>query len=235
MYNNYEYVNKSSSNIDTNLRAHFLKIYNYMGLGLIITAVFSYLIGRSPELTASLLSGGTGMLIMLAPFGFLLFMSFGVNKLSFSTLQILFWSFCAVMGVSISYIFILYSLEGIVRSFLITALTFLCMSLYGYTTKKDLSKFGSILIMGLVGIVIASVINIFMKSSAMELVISVLGIFIFTGLIAFNTQRIREEYYAFSNNDEAKNKLAIMASLNLYLNFLNLFLLILKFTGGRRD
>jgi FtsH-binding integral membrane protein len=170
---------------------------------------------------------------MLAPLGIVMYMSFGISKMSASKAQMAFWIFAALMGASLASIFVVYTQMSIARVFFITAGTFGAMSIYGYTTKKDLTKLGSFLMMGLFGIIIASVVNIFMKSSMMYFVISILGVLIFVGLTAYDTQKIKNMYLA-SDSGELMGKKAVMGALTLYLDFINLFLMLLRLFGQRR-
>ena len=169
----------------------------------------------------------------LAPLGIVFYMSFGINKMSASKAQTVFWIFAALMGASLSSIFIVYTMPSIARVFFITSATFGAMSLYGYTTKKDLTGWGSFLMMGLIGIIIASIVNIFLKSSAMHFIISIFGVLVFVGLTAYDTQKIKHMYYA-SDSGEVMGKKAVMGALTLYLDFINLFIMLLRLFGQRR-
>ncbi len=169
----------------------------------------------------------------LAPLGFVLALSFGINRMSFSTAQLVFWGFATVMGLSLSSIFLVYTGTSISRVFFITAATFGAMSLYGYTTKRDLSGMGSFLFMGLIGIIIASIVNMFMASSALAFGISVVGVLIFVGLTAYDTQSIKE-MYAETDASDTMGKKALMGALRLYLDFINLFLMLLRLMGNRQ-
>ena len=232
--NRYNEVHNSvDQDVDSGLRSYMISIYNYMAIGLIITALCSYLTATSPYLMNLVYGTPLKWVVMFAPLAFILVLSFGINKLSVLNAQLLFWLFSAVMGVSIAYIFVLYTGVSIARVFVITSATFLTMSIYGYTTKTDLSRFGSILTMALIGLIIASVVNIFLKSSGLEWGISLLGVIIFTGLVAYDTQRIKAFYYEASNEEEVKKK-AIFGALMLYLDFVNLFLMLLRLIGDRR-
>jgi len=172
--------------------------------------------------------------IAFAPLGIVMWMSFGLAKMSASKAQTLFWVFAALMGASLSSIFMVYVGASIARVFFITAGTFAAMSLYGYTTKSDLSKLGSFLMMGLIGIIIASIVNIFIKSTQMEFIISILGVLIFVGLTAYDTQKIKDMYYD-GGDSEVMAKKSIMGALTLYLDFINLFIMLLRVFGQRRD
>jgi len=233
-FDGFNKASTTSSDFDAGLKSYMLRVYNYMGFGLLLTAFFSFVVSLSPSLMNAIYGTPLGIVVMFAPLAFVLVLSFGVNKLSASTAQLLFWAFSAVQGVSLSYLFIVYTGASLARVFLITSATFLTMSLYGYTTKSDLSRMGSILIMGLIGIIIASIVNIFMKSSALELAVSIIGVIIFTGLTAWDTQKIKLSYDESYGEDVIK-KQAIYGALALYLDFINLFLMLLRLIGNRRD
>lgn len=218
---------------DAGLRSYMLGIYNYMSGALAVTGLIAFFSAQSTQLMQAIYGTPLQWVVMLAPLGFILALSFGVNKMKVSTMQILFWSYSAVMGLSLSYIFLAYTGESIARVFFITAGTFGAMSLYGYTTKRDLTKFGSFLIMGLIGIIIASLVNIFMQSSALSFAVSVLGVLIFTGLIAYDTQRLRNTYF-MAGGAEMLKKAKIMGALTLYLDFVNLMVMMLRLFGERR-
>lgn len=234
--------------VDEGLRAFMLSIYNYMTGGVLLTGVMAMLVYRVPAFQdlffnivqtprGAAIGGMTGLgwLVTFAPLGFVLVMSFGINKLSASAAQGLFWAFAAVMGLSLSSIFFAYTGASIARTFFITAATFGALSLYGYTTKRDLSGLGKFLFMGLVGLIIASVVSFFVQSTMMEFVISVAGVLIFAGLTVYDTQRLKHLYYDVAGNGEATAKVAIMGALNLYLDFINLFLFLLRFLGSSRN
>ncbi len=222
--------------IDEGLRSYMLKVYNYMGLGLALTGVVAYLFFRystSNEAVFSAVYQSPLMwLIALSPLAFILVLSFGINKMSAATAQLVFWAFATSMGLSLSSIFITYTGTSIARVFFITAATFGAMSLYGYTTRRDLTNWGSFLFMGLIGIIIAMLVNIFMQSSALAFAISVIGVLVFVGLTAYDTQKIKEEYYE-GDGAEIMGKKAIMGALRLYLDFINLFLMLLRLFGNR--
>jgi FtsH-binding integral membrane protein len=174
---------------------------------------------------------------MFAPLAFILVLSFGVNKLSKTAVQALFWAFCVAMGASITNIFKIYTGQSITQVFFVTAGTFAAMSIYGYTTRTDLTKFGAFLIMGLIGIIIAGLVNIFVGSSALSFAISVIGVFIFVGLTAYDTQRIKADYvqYAYAYGPDEAGKRSVFDSLTLLLNFINLFMLLLQLIGVRQS
>jgi FtsH-binding integral membrane protein len=217
---------------DEGLRQHMLRIYNYMGLGLVVTGLVAFFVASTPALYIPIFTTPLKWVVMLAPLAFVFLFSFSINSISASTAQMLFWAFCAVMGVSMASIFLVFTGASIARTFFIAATMFGAMSLYGYTTKRDLSKFGSFLIMGLIGVVIAGLVNIFMQSSALQFAISVIGILVFVGLTAWDTQQIKEEY-SENVGHEAAQKMAVFGAFTLYLNFINIFTLLLNLTGER--
>ena len=231
--------------IDEGLRAYMLKVYNYMTTGLVLTGFIAYFFGKAsveaylPQgvvltpLGNTLFNSGLAWVIMLAPLGFVFYLSARINKMSSSAAQITFWIFASVMGLSMASIFIQFTGESIARVFFITAGTFGAMSLYGYTTKRDLTKLGGFLFMGLIGVIIASVVNIFFQSGLMAFVISVIGVLVFVGLTAYDTQNIKNMYYG-GDSEEIGSKKALMGALKLYLDFINLFILLLQLFGQRR-
>ena len=228
--------------IDAGLREYMLRVYNYMASGLALTGLIAYFSANTPAIINMLYATGpegylqpTGLayIVMFSPLAFVLVLSFGINKMQASTAQALFWAFAAVMGLSLANIFLMYTGTSIARVFFITAGTFAGMSLYGYTTKRDLSGMGSFLMMGLIGIIIASVVNIFLQSSAMHFVISVIGVLVFVGLTAYDTQKIKSLYLE-ADGAEVMSKKAIMGALTLYLDFINLFIMLLRLFGERR-
>ena len=224
----------SAAELDVGLRQHMLRVYNYMGLGLVLTGLVAYLVGTTPALYGPIFGSPLKFVVMLAPLAFVFFFSFRIHAISASTAQTVFWLFCATMGLSMAAIFLVFTGASIVRTFMITAVMFGAMSLYGYTTKADLSRFGSFLMMGLIGIILASIVNLFLGWSSLQFIISVAGVLIFTGLTAWDTQRIKEEY-AEHYDTESLNKLAVMGALSLYLNFINMFQLLLNLTGAREE
>ena len=218
--------------IDEGLRAYMLRVYNYMASALVLTGVVAYAVANTPAVYNAIFGTGLAWVVILAPLGMVFFLSARVNKMSVPAAQATFWVFAALMGMSLASIFIIYTQASIARVFFITAGTFAGMSLYGYTTKKDLTGWGSFLIMGLFGIIIASIVNIFMASSALHFAISVIGVLVFVGLTAYDTQKIKESYAA-SDSGEVASKKAIMGALRLYLDFINLFLMLLRLFGNR--
>ena len=221
--------------IDQGLRAHMNKVYGMMAAAMLITGAVAFLVGSSPALLMAIFSTPLQWVVMLAPLGVVFLLSARVHKMSVATAQAVFWGFSGLMGLSISYIFAAYTGESIAQVFLVTAIAFAGLSLYGYSTKKDLSGMGSFLLMGLIGVVVAAIVNIFLASSALAFAISVIGVLVFAGLTAYDTQNIKNTYLqmAHSNNSEWLGKAALMGSLSLYLNFLNMFLLLLSLFGNR--
>jgi FtsH-binding integral membrane protein len=237
--------------VDEGLRSYMLRVYNYMGLGLVVTGLVAWFSAQAAVTTTEAnavgqLADGTlitqwGALlyasplqwvVFLAPLAFVLVLTFGINRLSTPVAQGLFWAFAAVMGLSLASIFLVYTGASIAKVFFITAATFGAMSLYGYTTKRDLTGIGNFLIMGLFGIIIAMIVNIFLASSALDFAISIIGVLIFVGLTAYDTQKIKENYSA-SYGADVLTKNAIMGALSLYLDFVNLFLMLLRLFGNR--
>ncbi|MEG3616883.1 Bax inhibitor-1/YccA family protein [Magnetovibrio sp. PR-2] len=218
--------------IDQGLRSYMLKVYNYMASGLALTGIVAMFTASSETMIQAIYGTPLQWVVMLAPLGFILFMSFGIHKMSAATAQALFWAFAAVMGLSMAWIFLVFTGASVARVFFITAGMFAGMSLYGYTTKRDLSGFGSFLFMGLIGIIIASIVNIFLESTALQFVISGVGVLVFTGLTAWDTQQIKAIYSEADSPEVAKKK-AINGALRLYLDFINLFMMLLQLLGNR--
>ena len=227
------YSQSQSTAIDQGLRDYMMKVYNYMTSGLAISGLVAWGFSQSPTLMGAIYGTALQWVVMLAPLGFIFFLGARLQKMSTSAAQMTFWAFAAVMGISLSYIFIVFTGVSIVRVFLITSRTFAAMSIYGYATKRDLTKFGSFLMMGLIGIIIASIVNIFLQSSAMQFVISCVGVLVFVGLTAYDTQRIKSTYYQVAGTAFA-GKAAIMGALTLYLDFINLFIMLMQLFGQRR-
>jgi len=230
---NFSTATKSREQVDQGLRSYMLRVYNYMATGLGLTGLTAYFVAITPSLFNAIYGTPLYWIVALAPLGFVFYLSARLHKISFTTAQTVFWIFSGVMGLSMAYIFIAFTGASIARVFFITAGTFAGMSLYGYTTKKDLSGWGSFLFMGLIGIIIASIVNIFLKSPMLYYVISWVGVLVFVGLTAYDTQRIKEMYYA-SDHPEISGKKAIMGALKLYLDFINLFIMLLHLFGQRR-
>jgi uncharacterized protein len=223
----------SAAAIDAGLRSYMIRIYNYMAGGLAVTGIAAY-VAASSGFYQSIVGTPWIWVVVLAPFAFVLALSFGIERMSAGTAQMLFWIYATVMGISLGGIFLIYTGTSIARVFFITATTFGAMSLYGYTTNRDLSSIGSFLFMGLIGVVIASIVNIFLGSSTLQFAISIVGVIVFVGLTAYDTQRIKEMYLE-SDSTEAASKKAILGALSLYLDFINLFVLLLQLFGQRRQ
>jgi len=244
--NKVKAAQQSTVVMDEGLRAYMLKVYNYMATGILLTGIIALLTFKMSVVTNdsgvivgltqignALYLSGLKWVVMLAPLGVVFYMSFGIKKMSASKAQTTFWVFASLMGLSLSSILLIYTGLSVTRVFFICSATFGAMSIYGYTTKRDLTKLGSFLMMGLIGIIIASVVNIFLKSSMMYFVISILGVLIFVGLTAYDTQKIKNMYVA-SDTGELMGKKAVMGALTLYLDFINLFLMLLRLFGQRR-
>ncbi len=223
----------AAADIDVGLRQYMLKVYNYMTGGLVLTGVIAYFVANSPTILHAIYGTPLQWVVMLAPLGFAMLFGFKIQSMSASTAQLLYWVFAAVMGLSLSFIFLAYTGASVARVFFITAGTFAGMSLYGYTTKRDLAAMGSFMFMGLIGIVLASLVNLFIASSALQFAISVIGVVVFVGLTAWDTQRIKEMYSA-GDTSEMGTKKAILGAFQLYLDFINLFIMLLNLMGNRR-
>lgn len=224
-------VTNTASQYDLGLRQFMLGVYNNMALGLVISAFIAYFVGTSPELLALFFSGPQKWLVIFAPLAFVFFISFRIGNMSVSAARLTFYVFAAVMGLSLSTIFAVFQMGSIFNAFFATAAMFGSMSLYGYTTKRDLTKIGSFLIMGAFGIVIASVINLLFQNDIMSMVISTLAVIIFTGLTAYDTQNLKNMYYELDGDE--RSKMGIMGALSLYLNFINIFTSLLNLFGAR--
>jgi len=243
--NKVKEAQQSTVVMDEGLRAYMLKVYNYMATGILLTGIVALLTFKMgvEEITSAgiilkpfgdaIYNSALRWVVMLAPLGVVFYMSFGIKKMSASKAQTTFWVFAGLMGLSLSSILLVYTEMSVARVFFICSATFGAMSIYGYTTKRDLTKLGSFLMMGLIGIIIASLINIFMKSSMMYFVISILGVLIFVGLTAYDTQKIKNMYLA-GDSGELTGKKAVMGALTLYLDFINLFIMLLRLFGQRR-
>jgi hypothetical protein len=219
--------------VDAGLRDYMLRVYNYMAGGLAITGVVAYVAAASGFYQAIV---GTMLywIVVFAPLALVMLLSFRIQNMSLGAAQLSFWAYAGLVGLSLAGLFLVYTGASIARVFFITAATFLAMSLYGYTTRTDLSKFGAFLFMGLIGIVIAGVVNIFVGSTAVQFAISVIGVVVFVGLTAWDTQRIKERYWE-GDADVVAGKKAIMGALKLYLDFINLFVMLMQLMGTRRD
>jgi FtsH-binding integral membrane protein len=226
--------------IDEGLRAYMLRVYNYMLLGLALTGAMAWVTVNTPlgalfyqQTAAGYQMLPLGWIALFAPLGLVFFLSFRIAHMSLATAQTVFWAYAGLMGISLAPILLMYTGASVAQVFFVTAATFGAMSLWGYTTKRDLTGFGSFLFMGLIGILIASVVNIFLQSGMMSLVISIIGVLVFTGLTAYDTQQIKESYYV-SDDGQVAGKKAVMGALRLYLDFVNLFLMLLRLMGDRR-
>ena len=225
---------REATNYDEGLRSYMLTIYNYMGSGLAITGLVAMMVASSETLMQLIFGTPLQWVVALAPLLMIIFVMPNIYNYSVGKAQAMFWIFAGLMGMSLSSIFIVYTGESIARTFFITASVFGAMSLYGYTTKKDLTSMGSFMIMGLVGVIIASVVNLFLQSSALQFVLSLLSVAIFIGLTAYDTQRLKQVYYQFAGTGEMAVKAAIYGALQLYMDFINLFLQLLHLFGNRR-
>lgn len=239
----------SAAVLDAGLRSYMLRVYNWMCSGLALTGIVAYVVANTDLITLFyrqvqtqyggyvVQPTGLGYISIFAPLAFVMVLSFGINRLSRTTTQALFWLFAAAMGASLANIFLIYSGASIARVFFITAATFAAMSLYGYTTRRDLSAMGSFLMMGLIGVIIAMVVNIFLASTALQFAISIIGVLVFVGLTAFDTQRIKGSYvqFAYAEGTDQAAKRSVYDALSLYLNFINLFMFLLQIFGGNRS
>jgi FtsH-binding integral membrane protein len=229
--------------IDAGLRAYMLRVYNYMLIGLVLTGASAWVVANVPavgalfyqvnEMTGRVGLTGLGWVALIAPIGLVMLMSFGIQRMSLGTAQAVFWGYATLVGISLAPVLLVYTGSSVAQTFFITSATFGAMSLYGYTTRSDLSGWGSFLFMGLIGIIIASLVNFFFQSSMMSFVISVIGVLVFTGLTAYDTQWIKQSYSAYDDGAAAGRK-AIFGALKLYLDFINLFLMLLRLLGGNR-
>jgi FtsH-binding integral membrane protein len=235
------YPTRTGAAVDEGLRSYMLGVYNYMAAGVALTGVAAYLtsmmaVGADGQLTAfgtALYASPLKWVVMLAPLAFVFFLSFRIEKMSVGAAQLTFWLFAAVMGVSLSSIFLVFTGQSIAQIFFITAATFGALSLWGYTTKRDISAWGAFLFMGLIGIILASIVNIFLQSTGLQFAISVIGVLVFAGLTAYDTQRIKDGYFMVAGNAEAMGRSAIMGALALYLDFINMFMMLLNLFGNR--
>ena len=228
---------RTQAEIDQGLRSYMLGIYNYMTIAMVITGGVAMAVAGwvTNNIEAAQLLYGSPLkwVIMLAPLAFVLVMSFGMNRMSAGTLRTVFFAYSAVMGLSLASIFLVYSGASIAQTFFVTAAAFAGLSLFGYTTKKNLSGMGSFLLMGLIGLIVAMLVNLFLQSSALMFAINVIGVLIFAGLVAYDTQRLKHMYDVVMHDGEAMAKTSIMGALSLYLNFVNLFMFLLSFMGNR--
>ena len=230
-----------TAEIDEGLRAHMNKVYGTMSVGMLITFAVAWAIGSNPDLLGIFRNPDTlrpnilGWVAMFAPLGMIFMFGAMINRLSAAGAQLFFYVFAAAMGLSLSYIFAVYTGISIAQTFFVTSIAFAGLSLYGYTTKKDISAWGSFLIMGVIGLIVAMIVNIWLQSPAIMFAVSGLGVLIFAGLTAYDTQKIKTDYIAHAANNDSEwlGKSAIMGALNLYLDFINMFQFLLMFMGGR--
>jgi FtsH-binding integral membrane protein len=224
---------------DAGLRSYMLSVYNYMASGVLLTGIVALLFANS-SLINLIVNPATGQatplfwIVLFAPLGLVMWLNFGLNRMSAVTAQALFWLYAALIGVQFSSLFLAYTGASVAQAFFATAAAFLGMSLWGYTTKKDLSGIGTFLIMGVVGLFVALLISLFLRSPALDLAISVIGVLIFAGLTAYRTQQIKSIYFAVAGNGEAMAKTAVLGALTLYIAFINMFLFLLRLMGNRR-
>ena len=224
---------------DAGLRSYMLSVYNYMASGVLLTGIVALLFANS-SLINLIVNPATGQATLLfwvalfAPLGLVMWLSYGINRMSAATAQGLFWLYAALIGVQFSSLFLVYTGVSIAQTFFAVAAAFAGLSLYGYTTKRDLSAMGSFLIMGVVGIFVALMVNLFLKSPALDLAVSAIGVLIFAGLVVYDTQKIKSIYFSVAGQGEAVAKSAVLGALNLYIDFINMFLFLLRFMGDRR-
>src|SRR3954453_14766402 len=224
---------------DAGLRSYMLSVYNYMASGVLLTGIVALLFANS-SLINLIVNPATGQatplfwLALFAPLGLVLALGYGINRMTARAAQMVYWVYAALIGVQFSSLFLVYTGVSIAQTFFAVAAAFGGLSLYGYTTKKDLSGWGSFLIMGVVGIFVALLLNMFLRSPALNAAVSAIGVLVFAALVAYDTQNIKSLYFAVAGNGEAMAKTAVIGALNLYMDFINLFLFLLRFTGGRR-
>jgi hypothetical protein len=235
-----ETAGRQQADIDQGLRAYMLRVYNYMALALAVTGIAALatfnLAVQDGQLTAfgqAIYYSPLKWVVMLAPLAMVFFLSFRINAMSVGAAQMTFWAYSALVGISLSTIFLVYTATSITQTFFVTAASFGALSLYGYTTRRDLSAMGSFLVMGLFGLIIASLVNLFLGSSALQFAISVMGVLIFAGLTAYDTQKVKEMYDYVANDETMMGRTAIMGALSLYLDFINMFMFLLQFLGNR--
>ena len=231
-----------AAQIDVGLRQYMLRVYNYMASGLALTGIVAWIVANTPSVLEVFFHAtprgvtptGLGWIAIIAPIGLVMAMSFGIQRMRASTAQLLFWVYAALMGVSLSTLLLAYTEASVARAFFATAASFAGLSLYGYTTSRDLTGFGRFLFMGLIGIIVASLINMFWPSPGLTFVVSIIGVLVFAGLTAYDTQKIKEIYWA-GDSDEVLTKKAINGALALYLDFINLFIMLMRLMGDRRQ
>ena len=229
-------VNEASSSYSSGMARYMNLVFMNMSKALAISGLVAFIVSQIPSVMQAIFGTGLGYVVAFAPLVVVLFFSFQLQKMSYKTALNVFYLYAVLMGLSISFIFMVYTGQSILRVFFITSATFGAMSLYGYNTKKDLTSFGSFLIMGLIGIIIASLVNIFLKSSGLQFAISLISVFLFIGLTAYDTQKIKQMYFACDGMDiDNAKKVALMGSLSLYMDFINLFLSLLRFFGEKKE
>ena len=221
--------------VDSGLRSYMLGTYNHMMIAMVISGLVAMGVSQSAQAMQVLFNTPLGWVVMLAPLAFSFFFAFKVMSMAPATARGLFYAFAGVMGLSISYIFVAFTGASVAKVFFITAASFGALSLFGYTTRKDLSGFGTFLMMGLFGLIIASLVNIFLKAPALAFAINIIGVLIFSGLTAYDTQRIKETYYQVAGDETMAARTSILGAFSLYLNFLNLFMFLLQFMGVREE
>ena len=224
-----------TAEIDVGLRAHMNKVYGLMSVGMLLTAAVAWAVGTNDAMVAAIFGTPLKWVVMFAPLIMVFAFSAMINRMSVAAAQLAFYAYAALMGLSLSFIFAVYTGTSIATTFLVTSIAFAGLSLYGYTTKRDLSGMGTFLMMGLIGLVVASIVNLFLASDALSFAISVIGVLIFAGLTAYDTQSIKTEYveHAAHGDQEWLGKAAIMGALRLYLDFINMFMFLLQFLGNR--
>ncbi|MDR2416803.1 MAG: Bax inhibitor-1/YccA family protein [Holosporales bacterium] len=230
----YPYTSEVVESVDAGLRRYMQRIYAYMGIGLALTGAMAFLVSHSITLLTLFLGTPLRWVVLLAPLGIVMFLSVRLPHLSFTAAQATFWSYAAMMGISLSSIFLVYTQESVALTFFVTASTFLAMSLYGYVTQKSLIGMGAFLMMGVWGLVIASLVNMLFQSSAFQFCLSALAVVIFSGLTAYDTQEMKHLYYELDSH-ETSGKKAIWGALRLYLDFINIFVSLLNVLGDRRS
>ena len=221
--------------VDQGLRRHMLSIYNYMTSGVLLTGIVALLTASSGFAVTLFEQPLLRLVVMLSPLAIVFAMSFGANRMQKSTLQALFWGFAVLMGLSLSTIFLVYTGTSIAATFFATAAAFAGLSLWGYSTGKDLSGFGTFLVMGVVGLIVASLLNLWLQSAGLMWAISFLGVLIFAGLTAYDTQKLKQQYYYVGGHAEIAGKVVVLGALQLYLDFINMFLFLLRFMGNSRN
>ncbi|AHX04450.1 Bax inhibitor-1/YccA family protein [Ehrlichia japonica] len=231
---NYSKVQFQSAYYSAGLRSYLVKVYNYMAMALGLTGVVAFFVSSSPVIISMIYNTPLHWLVVFAPVGLVFLMSYKLNVFSFQTVLTIFFSFSALVGVSISYIFLVYTAASIAKVFFISSSMFGVMAWYGNVTKKDLSQFGTFLFMGVIGIIIASVVNLFLSSGPLHFALSVVAVIVFTGMTAYDAQRIKDMYYKFNDGGDSVNKMAILGATTLYFNYINIFVSLLNLQGERR-